>query len=227
MDSKEEKIRKLTQVYYSKPEVQKIIFSFSQNREIVPRYFEGFGKRPDSLQYPTEIPELVKNGATSFHCSEELWNDALKISTSLDSRQLNALRLGWDLLIDIDCKYFDFSKKAAESVISVFKKHGIKNFGIKYSGNKGFHIIVPWKSFPKILHGEETKNLFPELPRKIISYVRFKAENELKNLLSDDDLKQFKNSNIKKGIKYCLIRFCWWMMAKTLLSAPLISRARK
>ena len=206
MDAKEEKIRKITQIYYSKPEVQKAIFSFSQNREIVPRYFEGFGKRPDSIQYPTEILELARNGATSFHCSEEIWKDPLRISTSMNSRQINDLRTGWDLLIDIDCKYFDFSKKAAEAVISVFKKHKIKNFGIKYSGSKGFHLIIPWKSFPKNLRGEETKNLFPELPRKIISYIRLKSESELMNSLSEDDLKNLENSKIRKGRKCKICR---------------------
>ena len=78
---REERIRKITQVYYSRPEIQKAIFSFSLNREICPRYFEGFGKRPDSLQYESDIFELVKKGATSFHCSEELWSQPLSLST--------------------------------------------------------------------------------------------------------------------------------------------------
>lgn len=201
MDAKEEKIRKVVSLYYSKPEVQKAIFSFSKNREVVPRYFEGFGKRPDSLQYESDIFEMAKKGATSFHCSEEIWENPMNISTGMNEKQLNQIRTGWDLLIDIDCKYFDFSKKAAQAVINVLKKHGIKNFGIKYSGSKGFHIIVPWKAFPKIINGQETKNLFPELPRKIVSYVRFKSEGELNELLSDEDLKQFEKTQIKRGIK--------------------------
>ncbi|MBI2043419.1 hypothetical protein HYT25_03455 [Candidatus Pacearchaeota archaeon] len=197
----EEKIRKITSLYYSKPEIQKAIFSFSKNREVVPRYFEGFGKRPDSFQYEGDIFELVKKGATSFHCSEELWKNPLDISIGMKEKQVDDLRIGWDLLIDIDCKYFDFSKKAAQAVINVLKKHKIKNIGIKYSGNKGFHIIVPWDAFPKSIAGLETKNLFPELPRKIISYIRFNAEGELQDLLSSEDLKQFEKTKIKKGIK--------------------------
>ncbi len=201
MDSKEEKIRKITSLYYSKPEIKKAIFEFSKNREICPRYFEGFGKRPDSFQYVNDVFELVKKGATSFHCSEEIWQDPLKLSTSMNQNQTNQLRTGWDLLIDIDCKYFDFSKKAAIAVINVLKKEGIKNIGVKYSGSKGFHIIVPWKAFPKTLAGVETKNLFPELPRKIISYIRFKAEEEMGNLVSEEELKQFDKTKIQKGIK--------------------------
>ena len=201
MDYKEEKIRKITSLYYSRPDVLKAIFSFSKNREVVPRYFEGFGKRPDSLQYESDIFEMAKRGATSFHCSEELWRDPLEISTGMDEKQLNKLRIGWDLLVDIDCKYFDFSKKAAQAVINVLKNHGMKNFGIKYSGNKGFHIIVPWSAFPKKLADSDLKDLFPELPRKIISYIRFKSESELHNLISDEDLKQFEKTKIRRGIK--------------------------
>ena len=52
---KEQRIRNMTLLYYSKPEIQKAIYDFSKNREICPRYFEGFGKRPDSFQYPNDV----------------------------------------------------------------------------------------------------------------------------------------------------------------------------
>ena len=42
---KEKKIRAITKFYYSKPEVQEALVKFSREREVVPRYFEGFGKR--------------------------------------------------------------------------------------------------------------------------------------------------------------------------------------
>jgi hypothetical protein len=197
----EQRIRKITKLYYSRLEIQKNIFEFSKNREICPRYFDGFGKRPDSFEYLGDIFELVNKGATSFNCSEELWEDPLKIKTGMNEQELNELRIGWDLIIDIDCKYIDFSKKAAKAIITVFKQHGIKNFGIKFSGSKGFHILLPWKSFPKEISGEKTKNMFPELPRNILAYVRFKAEEEMKNSISEKDLELFKGAKIKKGIK--------------------------
>jgi len=130
---KEQRIRKITHLYYSNPEVQKAIFEFSKNREVVPRYFEGFGKRPDSLQYPNEVFELVKKGATSLHCSEEIWNDPLKISTELNEKQLNELRTGWDLFFDIDSKYIDYSKILTKIIVKMLNFHGIKNIGIKFS----------------------------------------------------------------------------------------------
>lgn len=199
MDTKEERIRKITSMYYSRPEIQQAIFDFSKNREISSRFFEAFGKRPDSFQYKGDIFELVKKGATSFHCSVELWSDPLKLSTNQTKEQLSELRTGWDLLIDIDCKYFDFSKKAAQAVVEVLRDYGVKNIGLKFSGSKGFHILVPWNSFPKVIAGENTKDLFPELPRKLIQFIRFHAPEKLRPLLPNDFYEQFKNTKIKKG----------------------------
>src|SRR3990167_5271884 len=98
---KEQRINSIKSLYYSKPEVQRAIFDFSSNREVVPRYFEGFGKRPDSLQYPGDIFPMVQRGATSFHCSIELWQDSLSLSTGQTREQLNNLRIGWGFFIDI------------------------------------------------------------------------------------------------------------------------------
>lgn len=200
-DYRENKIKSIINLYYSRPDIQRAIYEFSKNREICPRYFEGFGKRPDSFQYPRDIFEMVKKGATSFNCSEELWENPMKIFVGMTEEQAGNLRIGWDLIIDIDCKYFDFSKKAAESIIKVFKNHGIKNIGIKFSGSKGFHIILPWKAFPDKISEEKTKNLFPDLPRKIISYIRFQAEKEMRKIISDEELGRFRETDIKRGIK--------------------------
>lgn len=176
---KEERIRKITNLYYSNPEVQKALFSFSANREICPRYFEGFGKRPDSFQYPADVFELVKRGATSFHCSEELWTQPLNLSTNMNPKELNELRTGWDLLIDIDSKYIDYSKISAELIIKILKFHGIKNLGVKFSGSKGFHIIIPWHAFPEKIHESKTSDMFPEWPRIITQYINEQVKEQL------------------------------------------------
>ena len=182
---KEERIRKITHLYYSQPKIQKAIFSFSSNREVVPRYFEGFGKRPDSFQYQGDVFELVKRGATSFHCSEELWHDPLKLSTSLNKKQFDELRLGWDLLIDIDSKYLDYSKISAELILKILRFHGVKNVGVKFSGSKGFHIIIPWKSFPKQANNIKTSDMFPEWPKIIIQYINKQIKKKLIDEISE------------------------------------------
>ena len=176
---KEQRIRSLTHVYYSRPEIQKAMFDFSKDREISPRYFEGFGKRPDSFQYQGDIFELVKKGATSFHCSEELWNNPLDLSTDLNEQQMNDLRKGWDFILDIDSKYVDYSKVMVQQIAKLLNFHGVKNFGIKFSGSKGFHIIIPWKAFPKEANEQKTSDVFPEWPRILLKYIGERVKDSL------------------------------------------------
>ncbi len=166
-----EKVKELALAYYSRKDIQSAIYNFSQGRETVPRYGEGFGKRPDALQYESDILAYVQKGATSFHVSEELWHDPLQIVTGMSQEETNKLRKGWDLLIDIDSKYLDFSKITAQLIARAFEFHGIKNYGIKFSGSKGFHLIIPWQAFPEEFQNQETKNMFPEWPRMICLYL--------------------------------------------------------
>ena len=116
---KEDRVRTISLMYYSLPNIKKAIFDFSKNRECIPRYFEGFGKRPDTFQYESDLIEFVKKGATSFHSSQELWKDPLEISTELSRKEFNELRIGWDLLLDIDSPYLEYSKTYAEILINV------------------------------------------------------------------------------------------------------------
>tara|TARA_Y100000310_G_scaffold245644_1_gene250648 strand:+ start:431 stop:1984 length:1554 start_codon:yes stop_codon:yes gene_type:complete len=192
---KRERIAKITQLYYSNPKIVEAMLAFSLNREVVPRYLEGgFGKRPDTLQYGSDVAGLVRKGATSFHASEEVWSNPLNLDSNFNRREFDELRSGWDLLIDIDSPFFDCSKIAAQLIIAALEQHGIKNYGIKFSGSKGFHLILPWKAFPKEYSGEETKNMFPEWPRAIceylMNYIRRDYNKKVGEILSVEDIEK-------------------------------------
>jgi len=176
--SKEKRIRSITNIYYSNPKIQEAIFNFSKDREVIPRYFEGFGKRPDTIQYPSDIKNLVAKGATSFHASEEIWKNPLEINSDMSQSEMSEIRKSWDLLIDIDSPFLDYSKIAAISIIEELEAHGIENYGIKFSGSKGFHIIVPASAFPESFQDQETKKMFPEWPRAISQYLMYKIRSK-------------------------------------------------
>jgi len=183
---KEQRIREIIFVYYSRQDVKKTLFEFSKDRECIPRYFEGFGKRPDAFQYESDIFEHVKRGATSFHCSEEIWQDPLEISTELSQGELDEIRTGWDLLLDIDSPYLEYSKIYANLLIKTLNFNGIKNIGVKFSGSKGFHILIPWKAFPKEIYGQQTKNMFPEWPRIICEYLTELTQKKLSDKIFEE-----------------------------------------
>ena len=184
-DSKE-RIKKITNLYYSNKKVQEKILDFANGREVVPRYFESFGKRPDTLVYPSDIIGLVKKGATSFHASEEIWEDPLQINSDWNRGEMNDARKSWDLVIDIDSKYLDLSRLLARLILKTFDEFGIR-YGIKFSGNKGFHIIVSGKAFPEEYNGQLTRDMFPEWPRAmceyIMSYVRREYNRKAKEVM--------------------------------------------
>ncbi|MBT4135852.1 hypothetical protein HOD75_04945 [archaeon] len=196
---KEQRIREITLFYYSLPEVRKAIFDFAKNRETIPRFFEGFGKRPDNFQYESDIVEFTKRGATSFHCSEELWEDPLEISTDFSRKQFDEIRIGWDLLLDIDSPYLEYSKIYTKLLVDTLKFHGIENIGIKFSGSKGFHVIIPWKAFPEEIYGNKTKNMFPEWPRIICQYLDEIIKPKLTDyILENSSLQQIASRTGKK-----------------------------
>lgn len=178
VSEKEQRIRAITKLYYSQPKVQEILLAFGTNREVVPRYFEGFGKRPDTLQYRSDIMGLVNKGATSFHGSEEIWRDPLHINSDMSAEELTALRTSWDLLIDIDSPFLDWSKIVGQLLLEALEAHGVRQYGIKYSGSKGFHLIVPGSAFPEEHEGTKMHAGFPEWPRAICRYLMYFIRKE-------------------------------------------------
>lgn len=153
----------------------------AKNKEVAAQFNGSFGKRPDVLTYSEDVMEIVKQGATSFHVSEELWKNPLQIDPSLNRKEMDELRAGWDLVLDIDCKWLEYSQIAADLLIMAIKHNGVKNVSCKFSGNHGFHIGICFESFPDMVHDQLTKDLFPEGPRKIAEYLKDMIEEHLAN----------------------------------------------
>ena len=178
--------------HYKRADIQQAILEAADRKEIAVSYGgTGYGKRPDTIAYPRDILEMVKQGGTSFHCSEEIWSNPLQIVTGMKPEEYNNIRIGWDLILDIDCKELEYSKIAADILVQALKHYGIKCISVKFSGNHGFHIGIPFEAFPEIVNhnGKPTpvKNLFPEGPRKIASYLQGMINDILgKKLLEQD-----------------------------------------
>ncbi|MBI4148190.1 hypothetical protein HY490_02770 [Candidatus Woesearchaeota archaeon] len=163
--------------HYKRPEIQNALVAGADNKEVAVKFGDkGFGKRPDTLTYPNDVLNFAKKGATSFHASEEHWTNPLQLQPGVPKKELDNLRSGWDLILDIDCTILDYSKIAADLLIQALQHYDIDTFGIKFSGNHGFHIGVPRTSFPTRVHGMDTKNLFPDGPRRIAAFLGAKIK---------------------------------------------------
>jgi len=208
--------------FYKRKDIQQALVEHARNKEIGMRYNDKFGKRPDILTYPKDVLELALNGVTSFHSSEEIWHNPLSISSELPKSELEQLRSGWDVVLDIDCPDWEFSRLTTYLFIKALQDNQVKDISCKFSGNKGFHIGVPFEAFPREIAQKKVKDLFPELPRKISEYLLdyisqkyIKIDNDkiifdnqfpftiqqLKEKFGDKEFLQRKCSECKKNIK--------------------------
>jgi hypothetical protein len=157
--------------WYSRPEVRKELIRVAQDREVgIQLQGERFAKRPDILQFPKEVETMSRKGATSFHISQERWTDPMQLSSSLTKRELHNLRTGWDLIIDIDCEWFDYATLAAHTIMEALNVEGITP-QIKFSGNRGWHIAIPFEAFPKIINKQNTKDIYETASSAILQYL--------------------------------------------------------
>ncbi len=164
--------------YYSREDVAKELSANAKDREVACAFFDGaYDRRPNMLQFPADVVQLAKKGITSFHYSVERWSSPMALSPERDNTKL---RTGWDVLIDIDSKLgLDESKIAAMHICRLLEKYGIKNYGVKFSGRRGFHIVLPWPMFPKEVDYSQMKDRYPEVPRIIVDFVREKIAKDL------------------------------------------------
>src|SRR3989338_10474611 len=157
--------------HYRRLDIQKEMSQHAQGREVAARFDEKFGQRPDVLNNPADVYEFAKQGATSFHCSEELWKNPLLLKTEMTRADQDKIRIGWDLVIDVDCTVWEYSKLITHFIIQALRENGVSSISCKFSGNKGFHIGVPFEAFPKKVGEKETRLQFPDGVRVIASYL--------------------------------------------------------
>lgn len=182
------------EAHYSK-KICSEIKRIAQGKEIAVEYGKGkFGQRPMVVNYPGDVVSLVKAGARAFHCSVETWRNPMELKT--ESPSLDSLRTGWDYLIDIDSNVgWEFARQAALVITERLEQdYGITDCSIKFSGRRGFHIIVPFETFPKDIGGIATERTYPELPRKMTEHLKNLCRGDLEEELADLDIEK-KSSN--------------------------------
>ena len=180
--------------YYSRQDIQQFFMDFSKSREVVGVFKNGsYSTRPGTLVYPQDIVAMVKEGSLEFHSSIERWSQPM----SLRSDNYDSLRVGWDMILDLDCKVFEHGKIAAKVMAWALEKHGIRNYSLKFTGGTGFHIGIPWESMPKKIDYRPSLGMFPDLPRQIGLYLREQVRERLEREL----LKNYQIEQLAEQVK--------------------------
>ena len=163
--------------YYSQKEIQEELLRQAQDKECQAWFNSIRGRRPEVVHFLGDIQDLIKQGMSSFHISEERWHDPLTLKPGMQKKELDTLRKGWDLILDLDSKELSYSFIAGDLLIEALKFHDIKNYSLKASGNHGVHIGIPFEAFPDEVNGVPIKDYFPDGIRIIAEY--------LKNMIKD------------------------------------------
>jgi hypothetical protein len=168
--------KSIAQTYYSRIEIQKAILNFAKDREIGVMFDGYFGKRPDIIEYLSDVKVLVDKGIFSFHCSEERWANPLLLGTEKQIADRDNNRAGWDLILDLDGVDYVYSRLLGKVIIDFFDDIGVKNVTTKFSGNKGFHIGVPFEAFSRECFGlvegiNESRLLFPDVAKRTVLFM--------------------------------------------------------
>ncbi len=187
--------------YYSKDDVQKALIEVAKNREVVGVFSNGnFGKRPNVLMYPDDIIEMIKEGVVSFHGSVERWSNPMALESGMIKQEMDRVRIGWDLIIDPDCPDFEIAKLTVKIILDALKDHSINNYSVKFTGGKSFHIGIPFEIFPEKINLVKTVGLYPDLPQKIIEYLKDYVRERVKEELIAFDNPLALAERVKKPI---------------------------
>lgn len=166
--------------YYGREDVQQALLHAAERREVIAVFKDGgFSTRPNTLVYPKDIMMQVRSGAVAFHGSLERWSNPMAVGTE----NYESMRLGWDLVLDIDCQQTEHGLVAVSVFLAALKKHGIRNVSLKFTGGTGFHIGVPFEAMPAVVDYKLTREQYPELARKIAQYLIDFARPDLERAL--------------------------------------------
>ncbi|MFO7872214.1 MAG: hypothetical protein R6U26_01065, partial [Candidatus Undinarchaeales archaeon] len=217
--------RKEVQEYYSRPEIRKAILNSAEGREVVPVFRKGkFGKRPSAVQYEKDLEQLVKKGAVTFYGSLERWKNPFSLKKELNKAQLDRLRTGWDLVLDIDSKdSLEPAKKTALALIKTLESYGVNSYSLKFSGRRGFHVTLPFKIFPPEWKYEPAEKSYPELPRLILDYLTESVRPELEKEFGKKLEKVLEIDSAVIASRH-LIRLPYCLHQKTWLSSIYLSK---
>ena len=182
--------------YYARKDVQQEFLRLSKDREVQAWFKDFRGRRPEIVNFEGDVRDLIKQGMTSFHISEERWKDPMMLEPGLEKRKLDEYRKGWDCLLDLDSKNLEFSFITGELLIEALKFHNVKSYSIKYSGNHGLHIAIPFEAFPSEVNNIDIKNYFPDGIRVISEYLK----NMIKEFLT---AKLLEKGSVEELAKSC------------------------
>jgi len=150
-----------------------------RGREVWLRRGDTPSPRPLKADTREEMRALIEHfsgpGYLSVYASVERFSDPLKLA----EEKPEALRVGWDFVLDLDAEDLDRARESALALAGLLKTFGIEGFKLKFSGARGFHITIPGDAFDCFAggHGEYIA-AYPQVPRVMAEFLQASIKPE-------------------------------------------------
>jgi len=155
--------------FYLRNDVLEALAFQATNRELALYWGKDRTIRGLKAESVEELRSIIDRYTTdrpfSILRSVEEFSEPLEVGNKPPS----SLRIGWDLLVDIDSENFNDSRRAAVKLIKLYNTFKIPYF-LKFSGRRGFHFITPGRIF-EVGTKREWLDAYPTLPEKIARFI--------------------------------------------------------
>jgi len=88
-----------------------------------------------------------------------------------DTRSKETERIGWDLVLDIDHDNFEKAKELCLQTCYYLDRFGVTSYRIKFSGSRGFHVIVDGSAFDVDKYSASYLQAYPKLPLAVAIFI--------------------------------------------------------
>ena len=170
--------------FYNSSEVLEAILLQTEGREVWVKWGEEPGPRPYAVDSLDEVRELIFRrmdaGIVKVYRSVEVFSDVSRLGEC----EPKDLRKDWDYVIDIDSEDLEGARKLASVLVEALQFYGISP-RVKFSGRKGFHIIVTGRAFD-IFREEDYVKAYEILPEQITRFLLQVVRPELRKLAKVD-----------------------------------------
>jgi hypothetical protein len=171
--------------YYSHQDILDALAFQCKNREVFLKGKNYVSHRPLKAGNKDELDALIRK----YNFKEPF---GIFSSLELYDNPLNyGKRIGWDFAIDLDGDNFGNVKKCTMAVAGVLETFGIKAIKIKFSGRRGYHLIIDGGAFDIFESEDEFIKAYPNLPKLICKFIEASLKPDQKrNVKFDYDLYQ-------------------------------------
>ncbi|MEM3768945.1 MAG: DNA primase noncatalytic subunit PriX [Nitrososphaerales archaeon] len=171
-------------LYYSCQDILDALASQCKNKEVFLKSKDHVSHRPLKVDSKEELEFLIKKynleEPFGIFSSIELYDDPLSFNR----------RIGWDFVIDLDGDNLDDLKRCITAIIGLLEQFGIKSYKVKFSGRRGFHLIIDGEAFNVFESQDEFINAYPHVPKLIASFIETALKPEQKRGVNFDDIYQ-------------------------------------